>query len=97
MKTACPRCDGRLSQFHATEPPSCVPCGWEDYDYTIPQRERRRAALSDAIAISCETTECGGSMGVAESMGLMIFREAKGTERGDGLRAEGLEPKWIRR
>ena len=52
MKTACPRCDGRLSQFHTTEPPTCVPCGWEDYDYTIPQRERRRDALMGGLSSS---------------------------------------------
>ena len=50
MKTACPRCDGRLSQNYATEPPSCVPCGYEDYEYIIPQRERHRDGLMSGLA-----------------------------------------------
>ena len=50
MNTACPRCDGHLSQNYATEPPSCVPCGWEDYDYTIPQLERHRDGLMGGLS-----------------------------------------------
>ena len=50
MKTACPRCDGHLSQNYATEPPTCVPCGWEDYDYTIPQLERHRDGLMGGLS-----------------------------------------------
>ena len=50
MTTVCPRCDARLSQNYATEPPSCVPCGYEDYEYIIPQRERRRDAPMGGLA-----------------------------------------------
>ena len=50
MTTVCPRCDSQLSQNYATEPPSCVPCGYEDYEYTIPQRERRRDGLMSGLA-----------------------------------------------
>ena len=50
MTTVCPRCDARLSQNYATEPPSCVPCGYEDYEYIIPQLERRRDGLMSGLA-----------------------------------------------
>ena len=50
MTTVCPRCDARLSQNYATEPPSCVPCGYEDYEYIIPQRERYRDGLMSGLA-----------------------------------------------
>ena len=50
MSIACPRCDAHLSQAYATEPPGCVACGWEDYAYAIPKRERRSNALMGGLA-----------------------------------------------
>ena len=42
---ACPRCEARLVQCYATEPPGCVTCGWEDYIHPLPKRERKRDGL----------------------------------------------------
>ena len=50
MSIACPRCDAHLSQAYATEPPLCIACGWEDYAYAIPKRERHRAGLMGGLA-----------------------------------------------
>ena len=50
MNITCPRCDAHLSQAYATEPPLCIACGWEDYAYAIPQRERHRDGLMSGLA-----------------------------------------------
>ena len=50
MSIACPRCGAHLSQAYATEPPGCVACGWEDYAYAIPKRERRSNALMGGLS-----------------------------------------------
>ena len=50
MNITCPRCDAHLSQNYATEPPGCVACGWEDYAYAIPKRERGSNAVMGGLA-----------------------------------------------
>ena len=47
---ACPRCDAHLSQNYATEPPLCLACGWEDYEYAVPKRQRQRDSLMGGLA-----------------------------------------------
>jgi len=48
-RTACPRCDAHLSQTYMTEFPGCVKCGWEDYKYLIPKRERQQDSLMSGL------------------------------------------------
>ena len=48
-RTACPRCDAHLSQAYTTEFPGCVTCGWEDYKYLIPKRERQQDSLMSGL------------------------------------------------
>ena len=50
MNITCPRCDAHLSQAYATEPPLCIACGFEDYEYAIPKRERHRNGLMGGLA-----------------------------------------------
>ena len=47
---ACPRCGAGIVQCYATEPPGCVACGWEDYEYAVPKRERQRDSLLGGTA-----------------------------------------------
>ena len=47
---ACPRCASCLSQSYTTEPPGCVACGWEDYTYDVPKRQRHRDSLLGGTA-----------------------------------------------
>ena len=48
-RTTCPRCDAHLAQTYMTEFPGCVACGWEDYKYLIPKRERQQDALMSGL------------------------------------------------
>ena len=50
MNITCPRCDAHLCQTYATEPPGCVACGWEDYEYAIPKRERRSNTVMGGLS-----------------------------------------------
>ena len=50
MSITCPRCDAHLSQNYATEPPLCLACGWEDYTYLVPKRERGSNTLMGGLA-----------------------------------------------
>ena len=47
---ACPRCASCLSQSYITEPPLCVACGWQDYEYLAPKRQRHRDSLLGGTA-----------------------------------------------
>jgi len=47
---SCPRCGSRLSQNYITEPPLCVTCGWEYYDYPLPKHTRQRNTLMDGVS-----------------------------------------------
>jgi len=50
MSIACPRCDAHLSQAYATEPPLCIACGWEDYEYPLEKHKRQRNGLMSGLA-----------------------------------------------
>ena len=47
----CPRClKGLITCANVNEYPSCLTCGYEDYSYVPPKRERPRNALMGGLA-----------------------------------------------
>jgi len=50
MSIACPRCGAHLSQNYATEPPLCLACGWEDYEYPLEKHKRQRDGLMSGLS-----------------------------------------------
>lgn len=50
-KSKCPRCiKGFVTRANINEYPSCVTCGYEDYSYVPPKRERQPNALLGGLA-----------------------------------------------
>ena len=50
MRIACPRCGAHLLQNYATEPPLCLACGWEDYEYPLEKHKRQRDGLMSGLS-----------------------------------------------
>ena len=51
QKSRCPRCiKGFVNHTNSGEYPSCIACGYEDYSYVMPKRERPRNALLGGLA-----------------------------------------------
>ena len=46
----CPRCGWHLSQKYITEPPMCMACGFENYNYPLPKRNRNRNRLMGGLS-----------------------------------------------
>lgn len=47
----CPKCiKGFISHTNINEYPLCLTCGYEDYSYVVPKRERPRNALLGGLA-----------------------------------------------